>query len=168
MPLTYEEARMEYKPRRIRALFIGESRPIGGTFFFNENSNLYKATKIAFEQASSAYFNCDKFRQYECWLYDVCEVPVNDLSSSERRRLIKEGIPALKNTIKELNPEFVFVIKKGDFGNIIYPQILALGFLDGITSCLLPFPLYQYRKQYIDELASMLEKTVLGGIQYEY
>lgn len=158
MSLTYEEARLEYQPSRIRALFIGESRPAGGTFFFNENSNLYYATKIAFEQVSSTYFNCEMFKQYGFWLYDVCDIPVNDLSPSERRLLIKEGIPTLRKTIQELDPEFIFVIKKSDFGKIIYPQILELGFRDGITSCLLPFPLYQYRKQYIDELSSMLEK----------
>ena len=162
-PPTYEEARMHYQPSLIRALFIGESRPTGGTFFFNENSNLYRATKIAFEQVSSTHFNCEMFRQYGCWLYDVCTISVNNLPRADKIALIRDGIPALRKIIQELNPEYIFVVKKGDFGNIVYPQILDLGFRDGLTSCLLPFPLYQYRKQYIDMLAAMLKETILRG-----
>jgi len=158
MPQTYEEARMEYRPTHIKTLFIGESRPAGGNFFFNENSNLYNATKEAFEKVSSVHFNCEIFSQYGCWLYDVCDVPVNNLLRSERRKLIREGITTLRNTLQTLDPEYVVVVKKGDFGKIVYPQVLELGFIDGETSCLLPFPLYQYRKQYVCELAAMLKK----------
>lgn len=160
MPQTYEEARIKYQPTHISVLFIGESRPAGGNFFFNENSNLYYATKEAFEKVSLANFNCKIFSQYGCWLYDVCDVPVNNLQHSERRKLIREGIPTLRNTLQALEPKYVFVVKKGDFGNIVYPQVLELGFIDGETSCLLPFPLYQYRKQYVCELATMLKKTI--------
>ena len=157
---TYEEARLKYKPTYVKALFIGESRPVGGKFFFNENSNLYFATEKAFNQVSSVNFNCEMFKKYGCWLYDVCNVPVNNLPLSEKKQLIRKGIPALKKILCELNPEYVIVIKKGDFGNIVYPEILKEGFIDGETSCLLPFPLYQYQKQYVSELVDMLEKII--------
>ncbi len=162
MPLSYDEAREKYRPAKIRCLFIGESRPAGGTFFFNENSNLYFATKEAFQRTMGTSFDCKLFQEFGCWLYDVCDVPVNHLIHAERIALIQRGIPALRETLQKLKPKCVIVVKKGDFGKTVYPYVLDSGYIDGQTSCLLPFPLYQYREQYISELAALLKKCLNG------
>ena len=47
---TYENLRNNYKPNNVDVLFVGESRPQGGTFFYQENSALYRETKKAFNQ----------------------------------------------------------------------------------------------------------------------
>lgn len=160
MFLPYDEARKKYQPDNIRCLFIGESRPAGGRYFFRENSNLYFATKEAFERAAAENFNCAAFQNMGCWLYDVCDVPVNNLGSRERKARILEGMQVLKQALHELNPKFVVVVKKGDFGRLVYPCVLASGYIDRLTSWLLPFPLYQYREQYVQELSSTLKKTI--------
>ena len=49
-----ERIRRQFKPREIRALFVGESPPSGGTFFYRANSKLYFATREAFEAAIPA------------------------------------------------------------------------------------------------------------------
>jgi len=159
LTLSYDEARENYRPAKIRCLFIGESRPAGGTFFFNENSNLYYATKEAFELASGSRFDCKVFKELGCWLYDVCDVPVNNLGRSERRECIRQGIPGLIDFLHDNNPEFVFVVKKTDLGEIVYPLLKNLGYIDGQTSRLLPFPLYKGRAQYISEMTDMLNRT---------
>lgn len=159
---TYEEARMNYRPSHTKILFIGESRPAGGKFFFSENSNLYYATKEAFEQAFNYTFSLDFFKENGCWIYDVCNEPANHLLRSSRRDLILRSAPSLRETIKTLRPKYVIAVKKGDFGRIIYPEIQNLGYIDGKTSYLLPFPLYQYKSQYINELVSILNKTIQG------
>jgi len=161
--LTYEEARMKYRPSHTRILFIGESRPAGGNFFFCENSNLYYATKEAFEQVFHSTFRMDFFKENGCWIYDVCNEPVNHLLRANRRDLIRGSVPILRETLKTLSPEYVIVVKKGDFGRMIYPEIQNSGYVDGKTSYLLPFPLYQYRSQYINELAGILNKIILGN-----
>jgi len=46
-----DELRARYCPDVVRVLFVGESSPAGGTFFYAANSKLYFATKHAFEQA---------------------------------------------------------------------------------------------------------------------
>jgi len=160
MPLSYEEAREKFRPSSIKVLFIGESRPAGGKFFFSENSNLYSATKEAFEKASANNFDCEAFKQLGCWLYDVCDVPVNNMEPKDRKVRIREDAMALSEVLQRYNPKFIFVVKKGYFGNIVYPHVLKFGFIDGQTSCLLPFPLYQYREQYVRELTAMLKKTI--------
>ena len=41
--MTNEELRRKYRPGRVRLLFIGESPPASGRFFYRRNSGLYLA-----------------------------------------------------------------------------------------------------------------------------
>jgi hypothetical protein len=50
-PPLAERARRRCRPVDVRVLFIGESPPSGGTFFYFANSALYVATKEPFEAA---------------------------------------------------------------------------------------------------------------------
>ena len=38
---TYENLRNHYKPDKVEVLFVGESRPQGGTFFYQGDSTLF-------------------------------------------------------------------------------------------------------------------------------
>lgn len=49
--LDFERLRARYRPERIVALFVGQSPPAGGTFFYFANSNLYRHTERAFREA---------------------------------------------------------------------------------------------------------------------
>ena len=42
----FEKKRNDFKPSKTKILFVGESRPSGGTFFYDKNSNLYRYTKV--------------------------------------------------------------------------------------------------------------------------
>jgi len=83
-----EKARLNFKPKNIRFLFIGESMPSGGTFFYFENSNLYNYTKEAFlknfnwpNKEFLKYFMSNGF-----YLDDLCQEPINQLSESDKRK----------------------------------------------------------------------------------
>src|SRR5947199_2008929 len=81
MPAT-ESLRRRYRPADIRILFVGESPPAGGTFFYAANSNLYYATEAAFRQAVPDLLSgdfLDDFRALGCFLDDLCLRPVNHL-----------------------------------------------------------------------------------------
>lgn len=71
-----ERRRRRYKPDDIRVLFIGESPPAGGTFFYYANSNLYDATRAAFEAALPALRKesdfLDAFKRLGCYVEDLC------------------------------------------------------------------------------------------------
>ena len=51
----FEEQRLKYRPKKIKLLFIAESRPSNGTFFYFPNSNLFDAIKEGFQRC---YLNC--------------------------------------------------------------------------------------------------------------
>ncbi|MCL5982923.1 MAG: hypothetical protein M1571_10520 [Firmicutes bacterium] len=160
MLLPYEEAREYYRPNKVRVIFIGESRPAAGTFFYHENSNLFRYTKEAFEQASGAPFNCEAFKRHGCWLYDICDEPVNKLAPAERRKQIKKGLLKLEKILKELKPEFVIAVKKGDFLKLASPIILNAGFIVGRTFFSLPFPANSHQRQFAQELVSALRESI--------
>jgi hypothetical protein len=160
MLLPYEKAREYYRPNKVRVLFVGESRPAEGTFFYHENSNLFRYTKEAFEQASGVPFNCAAFKRHGCWLYDVCGEPVNNLAHVERREKIKNGLPELEKILKQLKPEFVIAVKKGDFIELASPIILDAGFIVGSTFFSLPFPAYGNQHRFVRELVFTLRMTI--------
>jgi hypothetical protein len=43
----FEALRRSYRPRRITTLFVGESVPHGGTFFYNQDSGLFREMRKA-------------------------------------------------------------------------------------------------------------------------
>jgi hypothetical protein len=51
-----EQARLQHRPDDVRVLFIGESAPAGGTFFYFKNSKLYQTTCTAFERGAKDLF----------------------------------------------------------------------------------------------------------------
>jgi hypothetical protein len=84
-----EKTRLKYKPKNIRFLFVGESMPAGGTFFYFENSNLYKYTKEAFlqnfdwpEKDFLKLFKSNRF-----YLDDLCQEPINYLDETKKRKV---------------------------------------------------------------------------------
>jgi hypothetical protein len=71
-----EHLRLYYRPPEVRVLFVGESPPAGGTFFYAADSGLYRATRDAFyeaiPEARSGKF-LERFAAYGCYLEDLCQ-----------------------------------------------------------------------------------------------
>ena len=75
--MATEELRQRFRPAQVRLLLIGESPPVGGSFFYMGNSNLYRHTAEAFSLAYSRSFSSpqeflDFFRGLGCYLDDLC------------------------------------------------------------------------------------------------
>ena len=156
--MEYEAKRKEYKPDKVRILFVGESRPQQGTFFYFEDSNLFTYTKQAFEKAN-VNFTLDKFKELGCWLYDVCNCPVNNFTKAARNAEIKKCIRNLINIIEELKPYFIIVVKRGYFGNTVMQELKTTCYNEQNTFNI-PFPSCGHQLQYRDELAHILEQIL--------
>jgi hypothetical protein len=164
MPLsTAERTRRRYKPDAsdIRVLFIGESPPAGGTFFYYGNSKLYLATREAFERAIPALRReddfLDAFERLGCYLEDLSLVPVNHLDLKdreqrrERRALRAEGIKPLARRMRPWSPRVVApvvldMVKTGDIA-----ETLRLAGRADAERADLPFP-GRHHDRYVTEL----------------
>lgn len=155
----YENARNKYKPENIKILFVGESVPNSGKFFYLNDTYLYQYTKKAFERLNNTQnFTRENFKELGCWLYDVCDAPVNKTSSAEKRKQIKAGIPKLEKNIKELNPNYIIVVKKSDMRKLVYEPLLKKDYINIKTTFNLPFPNCGHQNEYANELYEILKQ----------
>jgi hypothetical protein len=116
----FENLRNDYKPNNVEVLFVGESRPQAGTFFYKEDSALYRETKKAFnEYFAQNIFTLVNFKRWNCWLYDISNDPVNGLPAAERRDIIRTNIPQLVEMVQREKPKLIIVCKK----TIVEPEI---------------------------------------------
>jgi hypothetical protein len=153
-----ERTRRSYYPEELRVLFIGESPPTGGTFFYDANSILYQATREAFmaaapKLAAEADFLA-AFRRMGCYLDDLSRVPIDKLPDAEKRIARKEAVPGLARRLRGLEPRVVVIVVKG-----IEPQVtkaLNEAGLAEVTREPLPFPGQWHRSAYIGELAALV------------
>ncbi|WP_448509986.1 hypothetical protein [Immundisolibacter sp.] len=154
-----EKKRLEYKPKKVRFLFVGESMPAGGTFFYFENSNLYNYTKEAFLQNFDwapkeflKYFMSNGF-----YLDDLCQEPINHLSESEKRQARKAYEQSLAIRIKECHPLIIVSTPKSIEKNV--NSAINIASLN-IENYSLPFPAMGNQYKYVDALDKLLKDII--------
>jgi hypothetical protein len=153
--------RKKYRPAisDIRVLFVGESPPAGGTFFYAGNSKLFLATEDAFAGAMPSLRGdsfLDAFMRLGCFLDDLCLEPVDKLSNSEKRIKRREGERALSRRMKGLTPTAIVVVVIGIEPNV---RRAALGAdLGDVPIYALPFPGRWHRTRYVAELTALVRR----------
>lgn len=161
-----ERLRRRCRPDGVRVLFVGESPPAGGTFFYRANSKLYDATREAFETAIPALLREDDFlaafQRLGCYLDDLCLTPVNHLDMRDPKRLAERqrGVAPLARRMKSLQPNVVCVVLKA-----IVPDVnraIAKAELDAMHEAV-PFPA-RHRPQYVAQLTVLVRQWKRRGI----
>ena len=158
-----ETLRLGFVPDEVRVLFVGESPPAGGTFFYECNSNLYRYTKeafsIAFEAAPAASF-LHTFKGLGCYLIDLCTFPVNDLDRSTRVSVCRSAVPSLADRINQLSPRAVISTPKS-IRMHVFNAISDSGIEPSHWS--LPFPSMSHQRRYQSELVEVLQVLSIQG-----
>ncbi len=169
---NYEELRRKFKPAAVRVLFVGESRPAGGKFFYAANSNLFFATREAFAAVyGMACPDREEFLEFfqakGCYLDDLCESPVNrGMSPKEREREHEKGILPLAERLTAYDPKAVVIVMLG----VVPPVCRALQEAARGTQRPpgpihpLPFPRPEHKARYVRELTTALLKLQESGI----
>jgi len=111
--IAREQLRKQYRPDRIRILFVGESPPASGRFFYQADSGLYRAMREAFVQAFPSLKNA-QFLDALCalggYLVDLCGEPVDDLPQDARRQACARGEKRLAQKIRALRPHTIVTV----------------------------------------------------------
>jgi hypothetical protein len=103
----FEKTRASYRPDRITTLFVGESAPHGGTFFYNQDSGLYREIRNAFRGDENFL---EDFKQSGFYLDDLVLEPVNHLDNQRRRSLCRESIASLVERLKDYKPQAILIL----------------------------------------------------------
>jgi hypothetical protein len=117
-----ERLRRRFRPPQVRLLFIGESPPASGRFFYRGDSGLYRAMRDTFRSVDPAVTETNflaTFKASGCYLIDLCREPVDHLDSRSRRAACKAGEAALSLTIARLRPLKIATILRSIEANVM-------------------------------------------------
>ena len=147
-----------YEPTDLNVLFVGESRPASGKYFYASDSTLYFAMRDAFEQTLGRGTDggfLDFFQELGCYLTDLSAEPVNQLpfGSSERIAARRAGIPALTDLISKRKP-IVLVAVLLDIEPEVRNAVQSSG--ESPVVHFLPFPRGQERTRFVRLLSELL------------
>ena len=126
---TFENVRKNFRPGRITTLFVGESAPHGGTFFYNQNSGLFREIRKSFRGQNRFL---EDFKHNGFYLDDLVLEPVNHLSPKDRRSLCSDAVPSFIERLRDYNPKAIVVLLMS-----IRPWVL-----DAIRAARLSCPVY--------------------------
>jgi hypothetical protein len=103
---SVEAVREQYRPERILTLFVGESAPHSGKFFYLGNTALKRHMQKAMEAAGlggSGDF-LERFKGHGWYLDDLVLTPVDKLTRSERNAKCSAAQKSLETRIAEYQP----------------------------------------------------------------
>jgi len=104
-----EAIRARYRPRQISTLFVGESAPNSGDFFYYGNTALTgymaDAMKAAGLRGDGDFL--DRFKAYGWYLDDLVLTPVNYLGRSQRKKECRDARASMAARIKEYQPRAI-------------------------------------------------------------
>ena len=116
-----ERLRRRFRPDRLRLLFVGESPPASGRFFYQGDSGLYRAMRDAFQSVDPAISDANflaRFQALGCYLIDLCPEPVDHLDSKTRRTVCLANESSLSRTIARVHPPAIATVVRSIEGNI--------------------------------------------------
>jgi hypothetical protein len=135
-------------------LFIGESPPASGRFFYRRDSGLYRAMLYTFRIVDPSIGDDDflsVFQRSGCYLIDLCPEPVDHLESAARRHLCRAGEVSLSKAIARLKPARIATLLRSIEDNVAQAALQAEWRGPFIH---LPYPgrWSMYRKTFADSL----------------
>jgi hypothetical protein len=106
---TIEAIRTSYRPQRITTLFVGESAPVSGRFFYIGNTPLARHVGRAMSEAELGGGGnfLDRFKSYGWYLDDLVLSPVNHLTPPQRAALCSEARESLAERIVGYRPQAI-------------------------------------------------------------
>jgi len=165
--LRTEEIRKKYHPEKVQVLFIGESPPASGKFFYKGDSGLAQFTEQAFSNAYKITFSpnlifLDCFKKAGCYLDDLCLYPINRINDDCREIERIKGIKDLSNRIGSEKPKAIITVINNIMNHV--NEAIRLAKMDKIKPIHLPFPCRQNKERYVSGLTGEICKLVDAGI----
>jgi hypothetical protein len=159
---TRERLRERYLPARVRILFVGESPPASGRFFYQADSGLYRAMRDTFESAfpvlpKSEFL--DSFRSLGCCLVDLCGEPVDRMTRGARECACRAGEIRLARTIRSLHPKIMVAVVRSIRPNVRRAQGRA-GWSGSYLELPYPGRWHRHRIEFERQLVPLLRENL--------
>ncbi|WP_316197103.1 MULTISPECIES: hypothetical protein [unclassified Bradyrhizobium] len=147
-----EAARLSHRPAKVMTLFVGESAPTGGKFFYNGNNAMLTYTRRAIETAlpdTRDFF--ERFKAYGWYLDDlVLTKPVDRLKGAARKAELRNAVSSLRDRIAIYQPQAIVSLMTS-IAPFVAEAARAAG--SNATVYSLPFPGNGHQNRFCNELA---------------
>ncbi len=166
----YKAARDKYRPSRIDVLWIAESPPAGGGYFYFERTSgrnhLFRETMKAlgwWPLDASMHAGFDKspylkrFQKGGHFLIDLSPTPVNKLSRTERDAELRRGVSRISEEIETLQPAKILLIKRNVF-DILFP-LLQSSKHKLLNREFIPFPSHGWQEKYRKRIRQLVPRN---------
>jgi hypothetical protein len=121
-----EATRARFRPERIVTLFVGESAPDGGDFFYFGNNPMLTDMKRAIEASLGDDGDfLTRFKSYGWYLDDLSLAPVDKITPAERRAKCRDAQPSLAERIVQYRPLAIVSLLKRIEKNVKTAAIAA-------------------------------------------
>jgi hypothetical protein len=152
-----ETVRLRYRPKRIMTLFVGESAPASGKFFYCGDTALKRYMQKAMDAAGFGrggdFFEC--FKAYGWYLDDLVLTPVNMLTPSQRKIQCLGAQKSLADRIAQYRPSAIVPILLG-IKKIVKKAAIEAG--STAPHYPVPFPGNSHQRRFLSEMALILPK----------
>ncbi|KPP93128.1 MAG: hypothetical protein HLUCCA08_11055 [Rhodobacteraceae bacterium HLUCCA08] len=153
-----EPLRASYRPAKIKVLFVGESAPAGGDFFYKQTGQVHGQFRqvLAPHIGDSPTF-VEAFKQAGFYLDDLVLEPVNRLSGSKKTALHASNIQSLAARLTAYRAPLVVAFLKG-IAAPVKAAISASG-----RPCqfeVVPFPGYGRQGEFRSAMTAILPKLL--------
>jgi hypothetical protein len=158
-----ESLRESYKPEKIKILFVGESAPAGGAFFFDGNPHVFTTSiRKTFEIALNVTLRDNKefinyFKDKQCYLDDLSHEPVNHLPRAKRAMMLCESVEPLSKRLKEMNPDVVIIVML-DIQEYVYKAVELSGVTSRVEAA--HFPASRFLPQFRETVIPILKEYI--------
>jgi len=156
-----EDLRKSFCPDCITTLFVGESAPESGKFFYSSNSSLFCAMKRVFGNGETFL---EDFKKKGFYLDDLVSTPINKLERRDRFIRRQEAVPGLARRLVEYKPKAVVVVMRA-----ILPMVRNAMRMSGILNepfCV-PHPAFGNWARFDHEMRAIIDSLPVadGGNQ---
>jgi hypothetical protein len=110
--INAEALRARHRPATIKVLFVGESAPAGGTFFYAGNSQVYHALRGAISMHLGLGDFLANFQAAGFFLDDLSLEPIDWQTASQRKRVHAANVASLADRLRDYRPQAVVALLK--------------------------------------------------------
>lgn len=166
----YLALRQRYEPEHVKLVVVAESPPASGLYFYNPEGRVTEPLFSALMKqldwhGSDKAGGLRKLQQWGWLLIDATYEPINQMSGSQRLRVIERDFDLLCDDLKKSAPDrsTPLILIKENVCRILEPQLVREGF--NVLNCglIIPFPSTGHQKQFHEQFAALRRSAGVQG-----
>lgn len=162
----YHRHRNKYLPDDLKYIFILESPPVSGLYFYDENGKtseplFMEMMKLFGIKAKDKKEGLKQFQKAGYVIVDATYKPVNHLKGQKRNEVILNDFALLLEDLKKINADkkVPLVLVKANICRLLEPLLKQEDFLIKNNGVVVPFPSSGQQKRFREEISKLQINT---------